>query len=457
MKNTALVAVASVLIGGAAGYVVGHSGQDDAAAGQESSMLTRNSRDTKIIDGAGGDSRRATRSYEQIMTEPSQTSRVKGLIDLYTNMDPALFADEAAKLEDLPFSERLLASFLLFSAWSESDPLAAMEHANSKMGMAGNFVKPTILQGWASSDPVNAAKYYEDNKGDFRMMSMFGGRGGGGGGGQTPAGTIAAEWAKQDPNAALLWAQGLEGNDGTQATVGVLSEIAKNDPSKAAGMAVSLDDAARSKAYESIATEWARKDWKATESWLNTLNGEEKDQATMSAVRGLAGTNPTLAAEKLAAMPEGENRDRITDDVAGAMARENPQDAVKWLEANASEDAQRNSMREVVSTWTMSDPKAARTWIDSKDAGPVRDSAVQTYLFSNPDSTPQDSLTMAQTITDDRSRERAVGMTVGRWMIEDKDAATQYVEKSETFSPEMKERLKTSGDWMGRGRSRGGR
>lgn len=455
MKNTALVAVASVLLGGAAGYVVGNSGESTNHEAAENSGVTRTSRSTKIIDGgASGQNRRAARTYEQIMAEPSQTNRIQGLVDLYANMDPALFPDEVAKLDDLPMSERLLASFLLFSAWGESDPIAAMEHANSQMGMAGNFVKPSILQSWASSDPVNAAKYYEVNKGEFRAMNMFGrGRGRDG---QSPAATIAAEWAKQDPSAALAWAQGLEGSDSTRASASVLGEIAKSDPSKAANMAGSLEESVRAEAYQSIASEWARADWNATEAWLNTLSGNDKDSATISALRSLSSIDPTLAAQKVAALPEGQNRDRVTSEVAGALARENPQNAMKWLESNASENAQNRSVREVVSTWAMNDPKGARDWINNQEMGSVRDSAVQTYLFTSSDNSPQDAVTMAQTISDDRSRERTVRMTMNRWMQEDKEAATQYIQQSPNFSPEMKEQLQNPQNRGGRG-GRGGR
>ena len=42
-------------------------------------------------------------------------------------------------------SDRILASYLLYSAWAEVDPTGALEHANG-LGWAGAFVKPTILQ-----------------------------------------------------------------------------------------------------------------------------------------------------------------------------------------------------------------------------------------------------------------------------------------------------------------------
>ncbi|MGE9266560.1 MAG: hypothetical protein ACQKBY_00575, partial [Verrucomicrobiales bacterium] len=384
------------------------------------------------------------------MTEPSQTGRVQGLIDLYAGLDASQFAAEAEKLETMPMSERLLASFLLFSSWSEKDPLAAMEYANSEMGMAGNFVKPTILQGWASADPVNAAKYFQDNPNEFRMMQ--GGRRGPGRG-MSAAGTIAAEWAKQNPNAALNWAQGLEGRDAASATASVITQMAKEDPAEAASIAAGLEGDSRGEALESIAEQWAKTDWAATESWLNTLSGDEKNEATATALESLASVDAAGAADKLLAMPEGEERDRITDDVAGELAKEDPQAAVAWLAKNASEEVQRDSMRDVMMNWASRDAEGAREWIDTQESGRVRDSAVQTYLWSSQQGSGAETVQLAQSISDERDRERAVGMTVRRWMQDDRETATNYIQSSGDFSAEMQERLLNGGDRRrGRGR-----
>ncbi len=130
-------------------------------------------------------------------------------------------------------NERIMASFLLFGHWAEVDPTAAMAFSNT-MGFGGAFVRPTILQSWASVDPANAAKYYAENPREFARMGMMGG-GRGPMGGQGPASIIASEWARQDPAAALAWASTLTTEKG-QAMNAVVGEVAKTDPKKAAEM-----------------------------------------------------------------------------------------------------------------------------------------------------------------------------------------------------------------------------
>ncbi|MCH1922960.1 hypothetical protein L9G15_26470, partial [Shewanella sp. A3A] len=80
--------------------------------------------------------------------------------------------DAAGKLEDLPMSQRIMASMLLFARWGEIDPQGALAHA-ATLGPGGMFARPTILQSWASTDPANAGKYFSENPGEFAMMGGF--------------------------------------------------------------------------------------------------------------------------------------------------------------------------------------------------------------------------------------------------------------------------------------------
>jgi hypothetical protein len=59
-------------------------------------------------------------------------------------------------------------------------------------------------------------------------------------------------------------------------------------------------------------------------------------------------------------------------------------------------------------------------------------------------------------ITDEGDRNRATGIVAARWMQEDKEGATEFINGTSAISPEMKERL-LSGQPMWGGRDRGGR
>ena len=334
-----------------------------------------------------------------------------------------------------------MAGSVLFAAWGEESPYDALDHAKTKMGFVGNFVKPTILQSWASTDPKGAASYFTSNKNEFAMMGMMGrGRGGSGG-----AGTIAGEWAKQDPEGAMAWAKGLEGRDSDQAVVKALSQIASTDPARAADLTSGLQGEALTKANTEIAGEWAKSDWGEAESFISSLPADQQGEALGAAVRSLANEDPRLAASKALEIPEGKGREDTIENVAKSLARENPEDAANWVVKNGGEDAQKGAMREIMGSWVGEDASAAKTFATSQPEGPVRDAAVSSYVMSDTSGSPQENIKLAETITDEGSRGWAVGMTTMRWMSEDSEGATEYIESSTVIDDRMKERILRQG------------
>lgn len=371
---------------------------------------------------------------------PGNTNRVQALLDFYGGLSAEQLAEEAEKLDDLPLSERMVASFLLFGRWAELDPTAAMAFSGT-MGMAGNFVRPTILQSWSSVDPANAAKYYSQNPREFAMMDMMGGRGPMGG--QAASSIIAMEWARQDPAAAMEWASSLTTGKG-DAMNSVVSEVAKSDPRKAAEMISKMDPADRAGAYGSVAEQYGALDFSAAESWIRTLPADAQAAAMESALEGLSSKDPLEATRQVSLMQEGESKDNLVEIVIGDLARTDTQAAVDFLKKQTSQEAQEESMRPLMPSLVAKDPAAALALVNSYEPGPVRDSAAQAYVMSNSKGEPEELVDIAASITDEGDRNRMMGVAAMRWMTEDPVAAKAYVEASSAFSDDLKERI-TSG------------
>ena len=456
MKTPWILPVAALLVGAAGGYF---SGKSSIAGGQgsgieDSSPRTRSSARPEATAAEPAKKNRAG-STDQIARMPGNSSRIEALLEFYAGLTPEQLAEEATKLDNLPMNERIMASFLLFGRWSEVDPTAAMAFSNT-MGMAGGFVRPTILQSWASVDPANAAKYYQDNPREFAMMGMMGGGRGPMGGGQGGASIIASEWARQDSAAALAWASSLTTDKG-QAMNSVIGEVAKTDPRKAAEMIGQMDAADRAGAYRSVAAQYGALDFVDAQTWVRTLPADDQAAAMASAIGGLSNTDAAAAATQVNAMNAGEAKDRLIPDVVEDLARTNPQAAADFLKKQESEDAQRNGMRNLMPTWTSQDPTAALAYANSFPAGQVRDSALQAYVWSNNKGAPADLIKIAATIEDDGDRDRSIGVTAMRWMREDALAAKAYVEASTDLSDEAKQRITEGrGMWGGGRRGRGG-
>ncbi len=448
MKHLLPIAASCLLAGGAIGYIAGNNGTSEEEVETESvsrkavsSGSSRSVSKSGSSAGSGSSGQQKPQTYAEVSATPGQTARLQALVELYSGLSSEEFVKEAEKLDGLPFNERILSAYILFASWAETSPYEAFDHANTKMGRTGMFVRPTILQSWASTDPKAASQYYESNKSEFAMMGMMGG----GRGGSSGAGTVAGEWAKQDPEGALAWAKTLEGRDGADASMKVISQIAATDPERASSLTSGLAGDALAKANNSIASEWAKKDWSSTESFIEGLPADQQGNALGAAVESLASENPQLAATKALEIPEGNARDEAIESVAESMARENPAEAAEWIVENGSEKAQSEAMRDVMGSWVSVDASAAKAFAVEQPEGELRDSAVSSFVLSDTKGNPQENIQLAETITNERSRGWAIGATTMRWMTQDREAATEYIQNSETINEGMKNRILNGG------------
>lgn len=439
MNKNFLIPGVALAIGLGVDFGFGKSGSatgDESATAEANARTRSGERSVAGSDGAPTRDKKA-RSVEEIYQKPGQSNRIQGLLDFYANLSADQFASEAEKLDALPFNERILASVLLFGKWAEVDPTAAMAFTDS-MGMAGAFVRPTVLQGWASTDPVNAAKYYTDNPGQFAMMNMMGG--GRGMGGQGAAGIIAGEWAKQDPAGAMEWASGLKSNSGDAMTA-VITQVAKTDPSKAAEMVGRMEAGAQGDAYEKIARQWGAKSFADAAAWANGLPEEQRGAAMSAAIEGLAQSDPEGAAAEISKMTDADARRDAVPTVARNYARKDVRGSMDWLNSLGDDEAKMDSMREVMPIWAASDSEAALGFIKAQTSSEVKDSAAETYVWSNRTTPSAQLAEVAGMITDEGDRSRATGIVAARWMQEDKDGATQFINGSTAINDDMKERL----------------
>jgi len=453
MKHPWIFPAVTLLVGSIGGYI---SGKNTSPAGEQDSTenSTNRSRSSNRLDSSQADNgKRAKRptGLAEIDRLPGSSNRLQALMDFYSGLSPEQLEEEARKLENLPMNERIMASFVLFGRWAEVDPTSAMAFS-STMGFSGAFVRPTILQSWASVDPANAAKYYATNPREFAMMGMMGG-GRGPMASQGGASIIASEWAKQDPTAAMAWANSLT-TEKNQAMSSLLGEVAKTDPAKAAEMLKTMAGSDKASAYRRIAEEYGASNFNEAQSWIRTLPAEEQDEALASAIGGLSRNDPKAAAKQVALMTDSDAKDDAISDVVGPLARMDPKAAADFIK-QGSEDAQQDSMRELMPSWVAQDPSAALSYASSLSAGDVRDSALQSYVFANNSAAPAELVRSAELITDERDRSRTISMTVGRWMREDETAAKAYVEQTTSIPEDSKQRILEGGGMWGGGRGRG--
>jgi hypothetical protein len=291
------------------------------------------------------------------------------------------------------------------------------------------------------------------------MMGGMMGGGRGPGGGISGATTIASEWARRDPEAAMAWARTLSGQDKNAAMSGVINQIAASDPAKAWAMAAEMDGRTQERTYRDLARRWGSDDYAAAERMIATLPTDQQAEARAAALEGLAQTDPKQALAKLNAIPAGEARNDATRTTLDYMSRTDAAGAATWLMTNADEEAKRGGIEAIMPNYVTQDPKGALAFAQSMPAGETRDAALSSYVFSNRSAPAPERLAVAETIADERSRNRAVFMTAAGWMRDDPTAANTYIQSSPAFSDEMKTRAAEGQplfEWGGRGRGRGG-
>lgn len=460
MDQKLLFPVATLALGALGGYLAGQNGKPaEKPEVSASSSPSRSSRSGGMETSSSRESSSAKgRSADQILHMPGQLQRMQALLEFYASLSPEQLAEEAKKLESIPMPERMMASYVLFAKWAEADPLSAISFSD-KMGFTGMFVKPTIMQSWASVDPQNASKYYSENPGQFAMMGMFGGRGGGGPMGNGAASIIAGEWARQNPEDAMTWAKSLNGSEKGNALSSIVSQVAQADPTKAIAMAATLEGDDKSRAERQIAEALGRKDWNEAEKFIAGLPADQQEEARRRAFDGLASENPKEAMKQLASFADDEQRNRATAKVAEEMSRENPQDAFN-LVVSSSAEAQSDAMRNVMMNYARQDSAGALAALEKIPQGDVRDTAIGTYVFASKSTDYAQSFALAETITDEGGRQRAIGVSAAKWMTTDPAAAKAAVQASSTLSDEVKQRVMEGGDifrGFGGGGGRGNR
>jgi hypothetical protein len=458
MNQKLLYPALTLFLGATGGFLVGKSGKpaESDAAKTAAEMLSRSSRSGSLTDSKSSRSSGTgrPRSADDINQMPGQLQRMQSLLEFYAGLTPEQLEEEAKKLEGIPMPERMMASYVLFAKWAETDPMSAMAFSD-KMGFTGMFVRPTIMQSWASVDPVAASKYYSDNPGQFAMMGMFGGRGGGGGPmGNGAASIIAGEWARQNPDDAMAWAKSLNGSEKGNALGSIISQVAQNDPTKAMALAGTLEGDDKARANRQIAEALGSKSWDEAQQFIAGLPTDQQDEARRRAFEGLANKNPAEAAKQLASFSDEEQRNRATATVAERLSRENPAEAFD-LVISSGAAAQDDAMRNVMMNYARQDSAGALSAIQKIPQGEARDTAIGTYVFASNSTNYSENFALAETITDEGSRARAIGVSAAKWMTTDPEGAKAAIQQSASLSDEMKTRIIEGGgamrDWGGRG------
>ena len=360
-------------------------------------------------------------SIKEIMKLPGQTARIEALLALAKTLDAdgvEATLNEARQMER--GMDQMISLNLLLSRYGEMDPQKALAFVGEVGGMMRGFGSGSILRSWAATDPQAASKYFSE------QLDADGGEGDWMA--QRSAASIAGEWAKQDPSAALEWAQTLPEGVRNESVEQVLSAMTASDPIAATEFVMGLDAGdERTRYVRDIAEQWGRMDAQDALDWANTLSGEERTEAVGEVVESWARNSPAEAAAYVDQVAADE-RAGLLRDVADAWSWTDASAAAEWVAGQPESEGRASAVGELVQNWMRQDAIAASTWLGQMSAGDSRDAGIVSLVSSREMRSDPDSAThWAAEITNAETRTQQVTQQATRWLREDRAAATEWI------------------------------
>ncbi len=323
---------------------------------------------------------------------------------------------------------------LLLAKWTQEDPDAALASLSPAGGKQAYSDAGTVLGTLAAMDPARAAAWLSDSDNAILRQPWMS---------DLLTQSIAEQWARQDPDAALEWASTLDPDQQVGAYSGIISNILESDPQRAAALAMSLDSADRPRLLGQIAEAWAARDAAGAVAWANTLSGADREGALSEALGTWAASEPSAAAAYVDQLPQQERSPYLLD-VVRNWSQQAPADAAAWLGNQPEGEGRAGAMGHLMWNWTTADPEAAANWLGEQPAGPSYDSGVTglakaaTHAYDDPST----AVNWASTIENQDLRESMTQHTLGVWRRQNEEAARSWAAENGVDLPSAQPRGK---------------
>ena len=387
------------------------------------------------LEGGGG------ASLREILANPDPLARIELLLAYVKGIDKeeipdALFALQESAPEWDPHMR--MAVDLLLTRWGTLDAEGALAYTQSmKNRKRAGQASMQVLRVLASQDPQKAREWLatltDNPEAKNGWMGHF------------YAGTVATEWVRQDPEAAIAWAKSLPDSQRRGALGGALETIAATNPVEAAGLAMDLEAGKeRSDVVGKIAESWAETAPKDALAWAMTLPGEEGESAMNRAISGWAEVDAPAAAAFVDEIPADERSDSQIREVANRWANQEPAAAAQWLDSQPDGRGKTDAMGHVVWNWTNADPQAASAWLIEQPAGEARDRGIGALSKATFDSDPAAAVIWAAEISNERTRTASLERGVRGWIERDPEAAQQWLNTTDAISAEEVQKFQES-------------
>ncbi|MBK1790145.1 hypothetical protein [Persicirhabdus sediminis] len=324
----------------------------------------------------------ASAKLMSVLDQTDSLLRMESMISLIGNMDSAQFSEACQSICDHPLADvRRGELSMLYRAWVQKDPHAAMQHVIENDPAPG--VRMNAIAGWAANDPTAAVVWAREQKAlDGSEQWLTG---------------VARGIAEQDVNAAKAVLAEIEGAGGQrQALAGMMPYITAGGFESAQTWLASIDDASlqneayrmaarkmtdldaaragewaseitdgktQSQVLAAVSKQWVKTDIEQAQKWVETLPSERRRDAAAELVRELAKTDPYAASDWLYSMGDDVSLSRAQEILAYTAARNNPGAALEGATLIQNEQKRNKHFTTILGRWMKEDPAGAKEWM----------------------------------------------------------------------------------------------
>ena len=286
--------------------------------------------------------------------------RLRELADRIETMDIKEVLASLKKLRPQPGGpDKLMAEQMLLARYGELDPQTALTYVETLAGVEYETSGLTVMSAWTASDPEAAAAHYRENLDDFGILDDHQ---------RVTAGMVAAEWARQDPEAALTWAEELPTDVRGEAYGRIASQIVTEDPTRATAMLATMEPGLeRKEMMGTLVSQWAYQDPQAAADWvINHTTGSEQSHGVSSLMTAWMVANPLDASTWVGRLDDGATKDSAIVALTQSRAvSSDPVAAIAWSESIQDPNLRTDAIKQAADQWLKADPAAAQRWLQS--------------------------------------------------------------------------------------------
>ena len=336
----------------------------------------------------------STKSLEQmLLAAQSETNPIKrsaAYARAFENLNQDNIGQALKAFESLPMGfENMQEYKMLLYAWSQFDPLAAIDYCKGRAsGIGAGFATAGVLEGWANRDPESARAWVEDpaNAGMAKLYN-FG---------------LIKGWANRDLQGATDYVMGLEGGEEVGKLVGIITESFI----RAGGFS-------------------------QASSWADALpNAKLKEGAFMNLSRSFSRDRPEDVAGWLESHANEKYSAKAFENLGKRWSETDPESSIDYFSNLPDGKSQEVGIKSSISNWAKQDPLSAGDWLNERESGPKLDSALAAYASTVSTKDGGAAMEWAISISDEKLQESTIKKVGQEWYRQDKDSVEAWLPSS---------------------------